>query len=134
MRIIVAEDDHIIREVICELLQERGMEVAAAATLDAASRLMRTDRWDVLLTDLLFPGPRTGLDLVGQASACGIRVVIMSGAGDRREQIEAAGLLFLAKPFSHAELLMAVAPVQAVTCGVFSSPRRHISLCGGATR
>ena len=112
MRVLVAENDITICDMICEVLEQSGMTAGASISYHAASALMLTCDWDVLLSDLLFSGPRTGLDLADEAAARGIRCVIMSGALDRRDEVEAKGLRFLAKPFRTEDLLEAIAPAR----------------------
>ena len=121
MRIIVAEHDEMVCESICDWLHDSGFEIAAATSYDAAHMLLQTATWDVLLTDFLFAERRTGLDLARTARAHGIRTVVMSGAVGRRDEVEADGLLFLAKPFRFAQLLIALAPAQAFASSANSS-------------
>ena len=59
---------------------------------------------------MLLSGWRTGLDLANAAGTQGIRCIIMSGALERRRDVEEHGMHFLAKPFSVADLLAAVSP------------------------
>jgi DNA-binding NtrC family response regulator len=109
MRVLIADNDELIRNVLRELLEEADIATGGAESCQSALASMVTDRWDVLLTDLLFPGVRGGLELADEAAVRGIRCIIMSGATDRREEIEAKGLRFLAKPFAAAALLAALA-------------------------
>ena len=113
MRIIVAEHNAMVCEAICDWLHDSGFEIAAATSYDTAHMLLQTAKWDVLLTDFLFTERRTGLDLARTARVRGIRTVVMSGAVGRRAEVEADGLLFLAKPFRFAQLLIALAPARA---------------------
>ena len=98
-----------VLEIIEGMLRECGADVASAPDCDAAITLMAARKWDVLLTDLVFSERRSGLDLAEEAAVRGIHSVIMSGAADRREEVEARGVRFLAKPFTCTELLAAIA-------------------------
>ena len=108
MRVLVAEDNMDIHEMIGLVLHEIGVNVTLAASCNEAHKLLATEQWDVLLTDLLFLERRTGFDLANDAACHGIRAVVMSGAQDKREDVEARGVAFLAKPFSLAQLLGAI--------------------------
>jgi DNA-binding response OmpR family regulator len=108
MRVLVVDDDDLVREMVCELLETAGIVVSAATNFRDATLLLVTDNWDVLLSDLQLEGRLTGLDLADEAAEKGIFAVIMSGAVDKRPEVEACGLRFLAKPFLRAELLAAL--------------------------
>jgi DNA-binding response OmpR family regulator len=108
MRVLVVESDVLIRGPVCEVLVLAGVETGEAGSCQAALALMAAASWDVLLTDLMFSGALTGLDLADEAAERGIRCVVASGAVNRREEVEARGLSFLAKPFRTAALLAAL--------------------------
>lgn len=108
MRVLVVENDCWVRDLLCELLSDFNIEATGVADSQEAVRLLSTVYWDMILSDLLFPGRITGLDLAAQAAERGVRCIIMSGAVDRGPEIEARGIQFLAKPFGIAELSAAV--------------------------
>ncbi len=56
MRIVIADDEALIRQGLTSLLPELGFQVVGtAATADAALREVRTHRPDVLITDIRMP-------------------------------------------------------------------------------
>jgi DNA-binding NtrC family response regulator len=108
MRVLVVEDDCLVRETVCEILGNSSIETACEADAEVACRLLSTAHWDLVLSDLLFPGRTTGLDLAIHAAEYGVRCVIMSGAPDLGPLVEGKGFPFLAKPFTGNDLLAAV--------------------------
>jgi len=63
-RLLVVEDEHEIRSILVELLQEIGYDVIAAASGDDASVLLQTaPGFDALVTDIHMPGQLDGLAL-----------------------------------------------------------------------
>ncbi len=66
-RILVAEDDQDARRYITQVLAGRaGFDVTTAPTAAATLDLLRSQRWDVILTDIEMPG-MTGLELLSEA-------------------------------------------------------------------
>jgi signal transduction histidine kinase/CheY-like chemotaxis protein len=113
-RVLVAEDNTLVRELLTAFLVENGAEVAVAADGPAALALARSRRPDVLLLDIALPG----LDGIAVAEALRrepaphLRIIGLSahaGAGDEA-RARAAGMdVFLAKPVSLARLADAIA-------------------------
>lgn len=79
-RVLVAEDDPAIREVLLHALRDQGWEVEGVTDgLQALARL-RHDDFDVVITDLEMPS-LGGLDLMHEVRqmGCGLPVVVHSG-------------------------------------------------------
>lgn len=107
--ILVVEDDPLILEFLCEILQEEGFVVEPHVSADAASEYLEQHANEVvlLLTDITMPGKRNGADL---ANEFGDRwpdkpIMIMSGF----ETPESAGVRhavsFIKKPWALGQLL-----------------------------
>ncbi|MBK5351126.1 response regulator [Pseudomonas sp. TH41] len=107
--ILVVEDDPLILEFLCEILQEEGFVVEPQISADAASIYLQQHAQDVslLLTDITMPGKLNGADLANQF---GDRwpdkpIMIMSGY----ETPESAGVRhsvsFIKKPWALGQLL-----------------------------
>jgi DNA-binding response OmpR family regulator len=62
--ILLVDDDEIIRTVLSELLKLKGFKVTVAESVVAALKLINSEHYDVLLTDLHMPGAGDGLTLV----------------------------------------------------------------------
>ena len=109
-RVLVVEDDRLVRSHVRTQLEGLGHDVSSAA--DGPSGLDTLERegpFDLLLTDVVMPGGMSGRDLAERArEACpGIAVLYMSGFtenaivhGGRLD----AGVQLLSKPFTNEEL------------------------------
>ena len=113
-RILLVEDDAMVRRLVRETLRSRGYEVVDAESAEAALRIVENEprSVDLLLTDLVMPG-LGGRELAQLILARwpGLPVLYMSGYSEdmafRQGKLhpEAA---FLPKPFSIDELLSKV--------------------------
>ena len=63
-RILLADDNDDIREIFKEGLEKRGFEVVTAPTVNEALRLIATEKFDVLLSDLHMPDAGDGFTIV----------------------------------------------------------------------
>jgi DNA-binding response OmpR family regulator len=63
-RVLLVDDNDDIRAVFQEGLENRGFEVAPAATVSEALRLISTENFDVLLSDLHMPDAGDGFTVV----------------------------------------------------------------------
>ena len=110
MRVLVVENDDEVRATVCRMLQTAGIEIAIAVSAQSARDHLAAGNCDVVLSALLLRGKESGLEVADEARRRNIRCIIMSGSADRKAEIEAKGVRFLAKPFSLATLLAAVRP------------------------
>lgn len=112
MRIVVAEDEAIIRLDLVEMLTEEGYEVVGEAGRgDVALSVIREQRPDLAILDLKMPGV-DGLTAATQIVEEGLCGVVVLTAFSQREMIAtatAAGVLaYLVKPFQKPELIAAI--------------------------
>ena len=56
LRILVVDDEELIRALLLELLTSEGYEVTAAVDGEQALELLETERFDLVMTDLIMPG------------------------------------------------------------------------------
>ena len=63
-RILVVDDDDIIRRTLGEILKINGFDVTVCGTVAEALKQITTNKFDVLLSDLHMPGPGDGLTVV----------------------------------------------------------------------
>jgi PAS domain S-box-containing protein len=112
MRVLVVDDDPMVREVVSTILENRGWQVATADDGDDALRLQREDSgFDLVLLDLTMPG-KSGAETLRELLAHdpATKVVLMSGF-EARQSIEADAAQtcgFLQKPFTGAKLVLAL--------------------------
>jgi DNA-binding response OmpR family regulator len=113
-RVLVADDDPIVRDVVARYLRRGGFEVAAAEDGEAALSSARTDPPDVLILDLMLPKV-DGLEVFRRIQGPTAPAVIMLTAKgeeiDRVVGLELGADDYVTKPFSPREL---VARVRAV--------------------
>ncbi len=112
IRIVVAEDEAIIRLDLVETLREEGYEVVAdTGRGDTAIELVREHKPDVAIFDIKMPG-QDGLEAARAVSAEKICPVVMLTAFSQREVIEqardAGALAYLVKPFQKTDLVPAI--------------------------
>jgi response regulator NasT len=111
-RIVIAEDEAIIRLDLRETLEEEGyIVVADTGRGDDAIELVRQHRPDVAIFDIKMPG-LDGLEAARVVSAEKICPVVMLTAFSQREVIEqardAGALAYLVKPFQKTDLVPAI--------------------------
>ena len=111
-RVVVAEDEAIIRMDLRELLQEEGYEVVAECGRgDEAVALVREHRPDVALLDIKMPG-LDGISAARRISEEHLSAVVLVTAFSQRELIEeasdAGALGYIVKPFERHDLAPAI--------------------------
>ena len=113
-RLLVVEDEALIRGELHRLLTRAGHEVAEAGSVaEALSAHAPLDAFDLILTDLILPGS-PGVDLITAAAPA--PVVLMTSYATVKSAVEAMKLGavdYLAKPFDHDELLLVIDRVLA---------------------
>lgn len=80
-RVLLVEDEILIRMDLADSLREKGWDVIEAGTAVDALDLLRATVFDVVVTDVHMPGSMTGMDLARsiRESWPGLPVVVMSG-------------------------------------------------------
>ena len=112
IRIVLAEDEAIIRLDLRESLQEEGYEVVGdVGRGDKAVEMVDALRPDVAIFDIKMPG-MSGLEAAKIVSDKKICPVVMLTAFSQRELVEraseAGAMAYLVKPFTPNDLLPAV--------------------------
>lgn len=101
-RVLLVEDEILIRMDLAETFDARGWAVVEAGTADEAIGILSSDpAFTLLLTDVHMPGERCGLDLAKwvRDHHPSIRVVVMSGQHLPSPDEHSLCDLFIAKPF-----------------------------------
>ena len=103
-RVLVVEDEDVIRGLVDQILRGEGYEVLLAADGDEAIALAGSNRVDVLLTDLTMPGIG-GHELADRlrAAAPALKVMFMSGFAEGTDFSTSTlppETAFLEKPFT----------------------------------
>lgn len=63
-RVLLVDDDDAVRDIMTATLLHKGFEVVAATTVTEALKLITTETFDVLITDLHMPNPGDGFTVV----------------------------------------------------------------------
>lgn len=112
MRVVIAEDEAIIRMDLRETLEEEGYDVVGETGRgDQAIELVRELRPDLAILDIKMPGSDglAAARVINQEQICG---VLMLTAFSQREVVEeardAGALAFLVKPFQKSDLVPAI--------------------------
>jgi CheY-like chemotaxis protein len=106
-RILVVEDEPLVAETIASALGDK-YQVQLAASAAAATDRLQAGRVDLMLLDCLLPGGQLG-EVIAQADALQVPLVLMSGDLGRIEALEGGRRPFLGKPFTIDALLATVA-------------------------
>jgi two-component system, response regulator PdtaR len=112
LRVVIAEDEAIIRMDLRETLEEEGYEVVGETGRgDQAVELVRALQPDLAILDIKMPG-MDGVEaarIINGEKVCG---VLMLTAFSQREVVEeardAGALAFLVKPFQKSDLIPAI--------------------------
>ena len=112
-RVLVIDDEQIIRDLMLEILEEAGYEAVGAPTAENALERLADPDLRLVVSDVIMPG-LSGLELLEEVRAQrpSLPVVLVTGAGTYSTLSEALargadGLVM--KPFSHGEFRDAVA-------------------------
>lgn len=111
-RILIVDDEYGLRDLLGRVLVSAGYEAISVGTASAGLRKALTERFDLILLDLMLP------DLTGEQvmqvildSQPDARILVLSSAPDPRRRVgvlTAGAVDYLAKPFVNAELLARV--------------------------
>ncbi len=111
--ILVVDDEPDIRQLVSEILEDEGYDVAVAKSAEEANELRRKRRPDLVLLDIWMPG-EDGISLLKgwqQSGSLCCPVIMMSGHGTIETAVEATRLGaydFIEKPLSMAKMLLAI--------------------------
>ena len=112
LRVVIAEDEAIIRMDLRETLQEEGYDVVGETGRgDTVVELIRETTPDLAILDIKMPGA-DGLEAARVINAERLCAVLMLTAFSQREVVEeardAGALAFLVKPFQKSDLIPAI--------------------------
>ena len=121
MKKILIVDDHAdIRRLIHLTLEFEQYEIHEAADGSAALERVSQLQPDLVLLDVMMPGPINGLEVCRRIRAmpqlCAVRVMLLSARGqasDREAGMQAGADSYLVKPFSPLQLIDFIAELWA---------------------
>ena len=111
-KILVVDDDADIVRIVGAMLAGQGWEVISALSGEEALRLVREQRPDLVLLDIMMPH-MNGIEVLREARRIvpDIRIVMITAYGDVGSYLESMDLgacEYINKPFESAELLALV--------------------------
>lgn len=112
LRVLIAEDEALIRLDLAEMLAEEGYDVVAQASDgEQAIDLAAQHRPDLVIMDVKMP-KLDGIAAASQIAAARIAPVVMLTAFSQRELVDrardAGAMAYLVKPFSKSDLVPAI--------------------------
>ena len=113
-KVVLVEDERNIIEAIRFLLSRDGWEVKTHSNGQDAVEILRAERPDLVILDVMLPG-KSGLDILREiradAEIGAVPVLMLTARGQvkDREMAERAGASrYMTKPFSNTEMLAVV--------------------------
>ncbi len=111
-KVVIAEDEAIIRLDLKEMLEEEGLQVVGeAADGEAAVRLATDQRPDLVIMDIKMPG-MDGLSAAERLAESGDAAVLILTAFSQKDLVqraaEAGAMGYLVKPFQKSDLMPAI--------------------------
>ncbi|MGD8699698.1 MAG: sigma-54 dependent transcriptional regulator [Gemmatimonadales bacterium] len=111
-KVLVIEDDEVLRQLLIDVLSDQDYEVEAAETGEEGLHAMEQDVFDIVLLDINLPG-MDGMDVLRLVPARqpDAQVVMMTAFGTVDTAVEAmkqGAFDYINKPFSTDELLLTI--------------------------
>jgi two-component system response regulator PilR (NtrC family) len=112
LRILVVDDEEVIRDVLQTLLEKEGCDVTAAADGGEALALFDAEPYDVVLLDLMLPD-RSGLEVLREIrrrdpDAVVVIVTAYSSIEGAIQAMREGAFHYIPKPFQNQEVLLTV--------------------------
>lgn len=110
--ILISDDEEIVVSLVRDCLEDDGYDVETADCGAAAEKLLQSQSFDLLITDIRMPD-FDGIELLRRAKALqpNIGAIFMTGyanVGSAKEAIKEGALDYLMKPFEIAEIRSSV--------------------------
>ncbi len=93
-KILIVDDDDLIRDLLYEILVDKGYKVYEAENGNRALQLLKSETFDLIITDIIMPdkeGIETIIDIKKKLPQA--KIIAMSGGG----QLDANSYLSIAK-------------------------------------
>jgi len=107
-KILVVEDETVIRSALRRLLERNGYEISEAGSVLEAQKEQNLEDFDLVISDLRLPGA-PGTDLIKLAGD--VPVLIMTSYASLRSAVDSmrmGAVDYIAKPFDHSDMVNAV--------------------------
>src|SRR5512141_3162637 len=114
-KILLVEDDDLVRDMLTQVLQRASHEVISVSNGEDATTSLQTSEPDIMVTDIIMP-KKSGITLISEVKNRhpGLEIIAISGGG----RLDPTGYLDLSeslgasvsfeKPIDNTALLMAI--------------------------
>lgn len=109
-RIMIVEDEDVIRLALRRLLEHNGYAVDVATSVKEALASQQVNNYDLIISDLRLPGAN-GTDIINKTES---PVLIMTSYASLKSAVDTmkmGAIDYIAKPFDHDEMLETVARI-----------------------
>ncbi len=130
LKILVVEDETVIRTALRRLLERNGYQVSEAGSVQEAESSHELEEFDLIISDLRLPGA-AGTDLIRKAGD--VPVLIMTSYASLRSAVDSmrmGAVDYIAKPFDHGDMIAAVQRIIAD----HPAPRQAVGKAGSASQ
>jgi len=107
-KILIVEDDGDINNMLCDLLEQNGYISTAAYSGTEAVMRFGSDKYDLVLLDLMLPG-KSGIDVLTEIKAVSsVPVIALTAVSDKDSVVsllKTGADDYITKPFDNSELL-----------------------------
>jgi CheY-like chemotaxis protein len=114
-KILIVDDRQEVRELVEVTLRAKDYQILQASTGEKALEIVRVERPDLILMDIMMPGGMDGLEatriLKNNPDTKDCPIIILTAKGqktDREKGLEAGAEDYFVKPFSPLDLLKKV--------------------------
>lgn len=107
-RILIVEDETVIRTALRRLLERNNYQVIESGSVQEAITANELEDFDLIISDLRLPGA-PGTDLISKAGE--VPVLIMTSYASLRSAVDSmrmGAVDYIAKPFDHSDMIAAV--------------------------
>jgi two-component system response regulator (stage 0 sporulation protein F) len=114
-KILLVEDDNLVRDMLTQVLQRADHQVVVATNGEEATEYLRKEKPDIMVTDIIMP-KKSGITLISEVKSRhpNLEIIAISGGG----RLDPTGYLDLSeslgasvsfeKPIDNTALLMAI--------------------------
>lgn len=114
-KILLVEDDDLVRDMLTQVLQRASHEVISASNGEEATEYLKNEKPDIMVTDIIMP-KKSGITLISEVKNRhpNLEIIAISGGG----RLDPTGYLDLSeslgasvsfeKPIDNTALLMAI--------------------------
>ena len=107
-RILIIEDEAVIRQALAKLLTRHGYDVSQAASVAESESLFRVDNFQLVIADLRLPGG-LGTEIIEKCHPTPVLIMTSyASISSAVDAMKAGAADYIAKPFNHDEILVVI--------------------------